>query len=255
MTSTKRRDGKTEMSRPKTLSEPPGPRWWKRRRTWFVGLPVALILVVVGAFAWGSLQPKPQGFAVADPGKAVPATADADASASSAQPEVAAAVEEPAPPAVEAVRYTLDARSNEDWVFFDFVEGQVIESDFSAAEWDVAFRRTKMLTNSGVTNPTGPGGALDLGEIPLEEASPAAGVSFVVDSLGGEDSDEPENAAAGKWYTYSFISHIVSVKPNTYLIRTGEDLDALVQFDSYYCEDEESGCITFRYRLVPGQRR
>jgi len=31
----------------------------------------------------------------------------------------------------------------------------------------------------------------------------------------------------------------------------GEDFDALVQFDSYYCEDEEAGCITFRYRLIP----
>jgi hypothetical protein len=25
----------------------------------------------------------------------------------------------------------------------------------------------------------------------------------------------------------------------------------MIQFDSYYCEDEESGCITFRYRLIP----
>jgi len=46
-------------------------------------------------------------------------------------------------------------------------------------------------------------------------------------------------------------SSFVSAKPNTYLLRTGDELDALVQFDSYYCEDEEAGCITFRYRLIP----
>ena len=76
-------------------------------------------------------------------------------------------------------------------------------------------------------------------------------MTFVVDTLGGDDDDEPENVAVGSWYSYSFIGHIVSVKPNTYLVRTGDNLDALVQFDSYYCEDEEAGCITFRYRLIP----
>jgi hypothetical protein len=73
----------------------------------------------------------------------------------------------------------------------------------------------------------------------------------MAEGLGGEDDDEPENVAVGRWYSYSFISHIVSAKPNTYLLRTGGDLDALVQFDSYYCADEEAGCITFRYRLIP----
>ena len=134
---------------------------------------------------------------------------------------------------------------------FDFETGRVLESDFGSSDWDMAFRRTKLLTNSGVTNPSGPGGAFDLGEVPLEEANPPESVAFVVDTLGGDDNDEPENVAVGKWYSYSFIAHIVSVKPNTYLLRTGDNLDALVQFDSYYCEDEEAGCITFRYRLIP----
>ena len=126
----------------------------------------------------------------------------------------------------------------------------MVDSDFTSPDWDVAFRRTKVLTNSGVTNASGPGGAFDLGEVPLEMASPPASVAFAVDVLGGDD-DEPENPALGRWYSYSFISHIVSVKPNTYLVRTGGSHDALVQFDSYYCKDEESGCITFRYRLIP----
>lgn len=151
----------------------------------------------------------------------------------------------------EVLRRTLDATSAEEWVMFDFAQGQVVQGDLDSLGWDVAFQRTKLLTNSGVTNPSGLGGAVDLGEVPLETAGPPGSVSFVTDSLGGEDGDEPENIAAGRWYTYSFISHIVSVKPNTYLIRTGGDLDALVQFDSYYCADEESGCITFRYRLIP----
>ncbi|HDH03311.1 MAG TPA: hypothetical protein ENH15_03600 [Actinobacteria bacterium] len=201
-------------------------RWWQHKRTWLVGLPVALILGVVGLFVWGSLQSKPAGFAPSDP-------------------DEAATVGE------EWTRYTVDVTNGDEWVLFDFERGRVVDGDFTSPGWDVAFKRTKLLTNSGVTNPSGPGGAFDLGEVTLETASPPASAAFAVDVLGGEEDDEPENPAAGRWYSYSFISHIVSVKPNTYLVRTGGSLDALVQFDSYYCENEESGCITFRYRLVP----
>jgi len=204
----------------------PGRRWWQYKRTWLIGVPAALVLGVVGLFVWGQFQPRPAGFAPTDPD------------------EVAIVTE-------EWTRYTLDATSTADWVLFDFEKGRVVDGDFTSPGWDVAFRRTKLLTNSGVTNRSGPGGAFDLGEVPLETANPPASVAFTVDRLGGDDDDEPENPAAGRWYSYSFISHIVSVKPNTYLMRTGESRDAMIQFDSYYCEDEESGCITFRYRLIP----
>ncbi|VAW09275.1 hypothetical protein MNBD_ACTINO02-1958 [hydrothermal vent metagenome] len=207
------------------LPKPAKQRWWRYKRTWLLGLPGVAILGVVGLFVWGSFQPKPLGFAPTDPDEVAEVTED-------------------------WILYTVDARSKTDWVLFDFEKGRVVEGEFTAPGWDVAFKRTKLLTNSGVTNPAGPGGAYGLGEVPLELASPPASVPFAVDSLGGEDDDEPGNIEAGKWYSYSFISHIVTTKPDTYLIRTGETRDALVQFDSYYCEDEESGCITFRYRLV-----
>lgn len=201
-------------------------RWWPYERAWLIGPPAALVLAVGALFVWGQLQPRPPGFAPTNPD------------------ELAVVTE-------QWTRYTVDATSTVDWVLFDFDEGRVVDGSFASAGWDVAFRRTKLLTNSGVTNPSGPGGAFDLGEVPLETAAPPASAAFAVDQLGGDDDDEPENPAAGRWYSYSFISHIVSVKPNTYLLRTGESRDAMVQFDSYYCADEESGCITFRYRLIP----
>ena len=217
-----------------------GRRWWQYKRTWLIGLPVALGLGVIGLFVWGGLQPRPAGFAAIESDE----VAVVEEEVTVAEDEVTVAEE-------VWTRYTVDATSTVDWVLFDFEKGRVVDGDFASPGWDVAFRRTKLLTNSGVTNPSGPGGAFDLGEVPLETARPPASVTFTVDRLGGDDDDEPENPAAGYWYSYSFISHIVSVKPNTYLVRTGENRDALVQFDSYYCEDEESGCITFRYRLIP----
>ncbi|RLE16593.1 MAG: hypothetical protein DRJ28_01345 [Actinobacteria bacterium] len=224
-----------------------GRRWWQYKRTWLIGIPTVIALGVVGLFVWGSFQPRPAGFAPSAPEVAAPAQDAAVVEGG----EEAPADHEVAPAEEQWVRYTLDATSLSDWVFFDFEKGLVVDSEFLSPDWDVAFRRTKVLTNSGVTNPSGSGGAFDLGEVPLDVAGPPATVEFAVDVLGGDDDDEPENPALGRWYSYSFISHIVSVKPNTYLVRTGASRDALVQFDSYYCDDEESGCITFRYRLIP----
>ncbi len=198
-----------------------GRRRRRRVRTWLVAVPAALILVLVAVFVWGELQPKPAGYAAG--------VASGD----------------------RWVRVTIDATSREEWVLFDFERGEVIEDDLTSPGWDLAFRRTKILTNSGVTNPAGPGGAFDLGEIALEDAALPPAAAFETDRFGGDDRDEPENPAIGRWYSYSFVRHVVSVKPNAYLVRTGGELDALVQFDSYYCDDGDPGCVTFRYRLVP----
>jgi len=215
-------------------------RWWRLKRTWLIGVPSLLVIGVVGTFVWGSLQPKPVGYALVGEPQIVAAPQRVDTAA-----------DEPVSEPIEIARYTVDAKNRSDWVLFDFNEGRVIEGDLSSPGWDLAFRRTTLLTNSGETNPVGAGGAIDLGEVLLEDAVVPVSVVFAVDVLGGEDEDELGNPAIGGWYAYSFIKHIISTRPNSYLVGTGEDLNAVVQFDSYYCEDEEPGCITFRYRLVP----
>ncbi len=216
------------------------PTWWKRPLAWIIGVPLLLVLAGAGLFAWGAAQPRPEGFSVAEP----PLQTEPPAGA-----ELSEEPTSPAPPEISL--YTLDARDTEIFVLFDFETGAVVQGDLTSSDWDLAFRRTKLLTNSGVTNPSGDGGAVDLGEIDIEDAVVPENPQFTVDTLGGEDGDEALNEAAGRWYSYSFITHIVSVKPNTYLLRTGGSMDALVQFESYYCADEEPGCITFRYLLVP----
>jgi hypothetical protein len=198
----------------------------RSRKTYLAGAPLLLVAGIAAVFIWGQLQPKPEGF--------VPTA-------------VEGAVFGDAGP----VQYTIDARDRSEWVFFDFARGSVVESDFEAADWQLAFRRTKLLTNSGVTNPGGPTGVINLGEALLEEVVAPARLDFAVDELGGEDNDTVQNSAIKKWYRYNFIRHVVIARPDVYLIRTGGDRDALVRFDSYYCDDESPGCVTFHYRLVP----
>ena len=195
--------------------------WW-----WILRGSALLVLGVVGVFLWGWFQPKPPGFAPTDPDEAASVTD-------------------------EWTRYTVDATSRDEWVFFDFDQGRSVEAELSDSDWDIALKRTDLITNSGVTNPTGPAGAIDLGEVDLADATVPSVADFAVDRLGGDDDDELENPEISDWYDYSFITHTVHAEDSSYLVRTGESRDAIVYFDSYYCDNEDAGCITFRYRLVP----
>ena len=209
-----------------SLTSEPQSREKTSRLRWLFRVAVLIVLAVVGVFVWGFFQPKPTGFSPTNPDAGAFITDD-------------------------WTRYTIDATDRENWVFFNFGLGRAVDASFTTPDWDVAFKRTDLLTNSGVTNPAGEGGAMNLGEIPLESATAPPSAAFSFDEFGGEDGDDQINPEISRWYDYSFITHTVHVKAQTYLIRAGEDRDALVFFDSYYCEDEAPGCITFRYRLIP----
>lgn len=202
---------------------------WRSWKTYLFGVPLVVAVAIAALFVWGRLQPRPAGYAP---------TAAAGAVAASTQPG-------------GSLRYTADARDQREWVFFDFTLGRVVDTTFDALDWDVAFRRTKLLTNSGVTNPAGPGGAIDLGETEFDPLALPSPLDFAVDGLGGEDGDKLLNPAISRWYRYDFIRHVIFARPNVYLVRTGSEHGALVQFESYYCDDGLPGCITFHYRLVP----
>lgn len=211
----------------------------KSRRTYLLAIPLVAVAALVTVFVWGQLQPKPPGFA--------PTTVETLAAE-------APAVEAPAVKAlaVEAgpVRFTIDARDKQQWAFFDFDSGTAIETDFEAQDWDLAFRRTKLRTNSGETHPAGTVGVANLGEVDFATATAPPAPAFEVDALMGEDGDELRNPAIEKWYRYNFVRHVIVARPDVYLVRTSEGREAIVRFDSYYCDDQTPGCVTFNYRFA-----
>jgi hypothetical protein len=190
-----------------------------------VGLGALLLAItlLIGAWAlWIVFRPAPEGFAPTS-GQALAVVGQ--------------------PP--DVVQYTADARGRKDWVYFTFANGTNVSTSQDALDWDLAFRRTDVLTNSGDTNPQGHAGAVDLGEATLEEATlPADG--FLQD-VTHEDRGL-ENPALHSWYNYDWTSHIITSKEHTYAIRTGTGEVVLLTFVSYYCDDGSPGCITFRYR-------
>ncbi|MEX2151810.1 MAG: hypothetical protein WD825_00630, partial [Gemmatimonadaceae bacterium] len=60
------------------------------------------------------------------------------------------------------------------------------------------------------------------------------------------------NAAIGRWYRYSMLSHLLEPNGHLFAVRTGDGRDYKVQVLSYYCRGLDAGCLTVRYaRLAP----
>jgi HmuY protein len=185
------------------------------------GLLAVAVFVIGGWVLWSVFRPPPDGFAP---------TAGQAAGVLEAPPNV--------------LQYTIDARSREDWVYFDFSSGTVVQTARGSLDWDLAFRRTDLLTNGGETNPAGEGGAVDLGEVQLDSAGvPAEG--YTADTA--HEDRGLENPALHSWYSYNWTTHIVKSKTHTYAVRGASRDNALITFLSYYCDDGSSGCVTFQY--------
>lgn len=137
--------------------------------------------------------------------------------------------------------YTVDASNPERWVFFDFSRGSVVEGP-EPEGWDLAFRRFHVITNGGEGFP-GEAGARDLGPVPFDSLERAPEVEYELTRVRS-DSTHP---AFAEWYDYSWLSHVLTPRPHTWLIRTVDGRHAKLQILGYYCPGARPGCLTFRY--------
>ncbi len=203
-------------------------RWIPRGSAVGIGALLAVaVLLVAGWALWGLLRPPPDGFSPTG-GQAIDI---------GGQPPI--------------FQYTIDARSRTDWSYFDFSRGSVVAASRESLDWDLAFRRTDLLTNGGETNPAGPGGAYDFGDVALGEAGAQAD-DYLRDMI--DDERGLENPALHGWYSYDWFNHVISSKGHTYGVRTAPGETAAVTFLSYYCEDGSAGCVTFQYVYPTGRR-
>lgn len=155
----------------------------------------------------------------------------------------------PTPPApaevvdtvVGPVQYTVDARSPDRWVFFDFSRGSVVESP-GPLDWDLAFRRFRIIVNGG-RGFAGTGAIADLGDVPFESNEAMPDTGWVETEVRSDSS----NPAVARWYSYGWSSHILRPRPNVYAVRTADGRHARMRMISYYCPGAIPGCLTFAY--------
>jgi hypothetical protein len=130
--------------------------------------------------------------------------------------------------------YTVDASNNDRWVKFDFSRNSVVDS--AATDWDLGFHRNHLIA--------GPGAAIrDLGTVAFDSVVEAPVEGYRPNSAAPWES----NPAVGKWYNYSFISHLLTSTHHVYAVRTGDGRYAKVELLNYYCKGVGTACITFRY--------
>lgn len=142
---------------------------------------------------------------------------------------------------VGPVTYTVDASSSDRWVHFDFSRGAVVE-DPEPLGWDLAFRRFHVIANGGAAF-GGEGGIQAVDGLPLEAVAEAPRDGYVA-TEAGRDSVNP---AMASWYDYSWLSHVLTPRLATYVVRTADGRYAKLQILGYYCPGARPGCITFRY--------
>ncbi len=162
---------------------------------------------------------------------------------SSGQAQSIAAVN---PNLLEAHGIVIDATNEEEWTYFDFSRGQQVKIiDASSLEWDLAFRRGKIISNGGATNKFGQAGLMDLGEVSFDAVENVPlNRDFVVDEATRTQTESP---VLLQWYKYNYITHKLTARKNIYVMRTSDGKYAKILFTSFYCADKQPGCIQMKY--------
>ena len=140
---------------------------------------------------------------------------------------------------------TVNASSEKEYVYFDFSSGKPVSIiDTSSLEWDLAFRRGKVISNGGASSKLGKAGLIDLGEVEFDEITEVPMDKYTQDVAA---KTETENPVLLKWYNYNYFTHKLTAKKNSYAVRTANGKFAKFQFVSFYCDNKEAGCVKIRY--------
>lgn len=140
---------------------------------------------------------------------------------------------------------TVNASSEKEYVYFNLRSGKVVKiHDPSSLEWDLAFRRSKVITNGGASSKLGQAGLIDLGPVEFDTVKEVPTDNYVLDVSTRTDT---ENPVILKPYNYNYLTHKLKAKKNVYAARTADSKYAKFQFLDFYCDNKEVGCITIRF--------
>jgi hypothetical protein len=163
---------------------------------------------------------------------------------------------QPTPPQPQAVGarlvgptiYTVDARSKDVQMYFDFARGSVVAvQDPKTDSWDLMFQRYTIKTNGGDTNPAGQGALLSLDGHDLSAVTKVPEKAEFVSDIHPKNRPSSYNPVSAKWFNYSYLANVLAPKPLVYLVRTHDGKYAKMRILSYYCTGQSAGCLTFEY--------
>ncbi|MBN1989877.1 MAG: HmuY family protein [Bacteroidales bacterium] len=154
---------------------------------------------------------------------------------------------------------TIDASAYGSWKYFSFEEDTVVSiTDFSTStSWDIAFHRSDIRVNSGLSGP-GDGGSYSMGKVDFNSVTeaPADGYSLnttisILESytMPPVYVQTPGDTLVSKW-----LKIVTDVAPptyeysdNIYIIRTANGKYAKIWLKEYFSKDAKSGHVTMKY--------
>lgn len=139
------------------------------------------------------------------------------------------------------------------YIYFSLATGkEVPAADAKTKNWDIAFSKTTIATNSGTSGP-GEGGAIVL-EKPFDQVGEAPKDGYKTD---GDAGFAIPGGSGNSWYKYDMSVHaILPIPGRTLLVKTANGKVAKVEIISYYkgapedAPTEESSYYTFRYTIA-----
>lgn len=143
----------------------------------------------------------------------------------------------------------INAKAKDSWRLVDFSSGEthvIHEEDmkkngFKDINWDLGFSRTKIISNSGVTNPLSKAGVINLGPIDFDALDKAPQNGYVKDDLSLGSLINKEFSG---WYNYRTRTHNIESKNNVYVIKTADNRFMKMRILNYYCGKQDQDCRT-----------
>lgn len=131
---------------------------------------------------------------------------------------------------------TVDASGSGPWRFVDLDGGRVVAPP-DTSTWDLAIRRFRLIASDAIA---------DVGPILFDNLAQPPDSGYMGNKFGSDTS----NAAIGRWYSYSMMSHLLVPRGHLYVVRTRGGRFAKLEILSYYCTGLQAGCVTFRYAFL-----
>ncbi|MBI92354.1 MAG: hypothetical protein CME05_03970 [Gemmatimonadaceae bacterium] len=158
---------------------------------------------------------------------------------------------------VDATAGGAFATGHHDFTYYSFATRDVVQlTDDEAAQsgaWDIAFKRSEIKLNGGISGPKGVVGVnLHGADGVVAEAAFEAVDANKLPGRGDFVADGPAYAM-GDWYAYDAVSHQISSSRNAYQIRTADGQFGKIVVDAIEGGGrEDAGQITFRWVLADG---
>jgi hypothetical protein len=168
---------------------------------------------------------------------------------------------------VSSKTFTVIAKSETNWVYFSFDKNDtvVVTNASTSSNWDLAFRRFNIETNSGVSG-KGQGGAFSSGLIGQtgfdqlltvpDTAKFMPDDSIMVAGAYGNLETIAANSILSNWYNYDMTTNVLSSQNSIYIVKTASGNYAKVWIENYYNPSDpnivtSSGYIKLMYSYQP----